>query len=70
VQVANQCGVGRDTVDDTIQAAVRALGARNRTHAVALLVARGLISPPEVEIPSTADPRQTGESAGSIMEDT
>lgn len=57
-EIAAQRGVSRDSVDSGIKHAVRALGARSRTHAVALLVASGHISGPEVGASSTGRSRQ------------
>lgn len=57
-EVAAERRVTRDAVDSGIKHAVRMLGARSRTHAVALLMASGHISGPEVGAPSTGRTRQ------------
>lgn len=57
-EIAKQCGVSRDSVDSAVKHAVRVMGARSRTHAVALLMASGHISGPEVGGSSTDHPRQ------------
>ncbi|MFE5369218.1 hypothetical protein [Streptomyces mirabilis] len=47
-EIAEQYGVGKYAVHNAIHYGAHALGARSRTHAVALLVARGVISAQEV----------------------
>lgn len=51
---AEKCGVGKASVHNAIHYGTRALGARSRTQAVALLVGRGLISLQEVHGASEA----------------
>lgn len=65
-QIAEKGGVSIHAVNSVLQGAADALGARNRTHAVALLVAGELISSAEVVAANAEGPRQVGVSGGTV----
>lgn len=58
LEIADEYGISINSVHSMIQEATHDLGARNRAHAIALLMAQGLISPAEVQPISTRKPRQ------------
>lgn len=50
-QIGARIGRTREAVDMRLKYACAALGAKSRTHAVALCLARGLIRPEEIVMP-------------------
>lgn len=57
--IADLLGISINTVSAEIRSAQRALGARDRAHAVAIAMTRGLIHPHEIDLPQSTDPKET-----------
>ncbi|MFF1469108.1 helix-turn-helix transcriptional regulator [Streptomyces mirabilis] len=65
-QIAEKSGVTIHAVHSALQAGTDLLGARNRTHAVALLMAAELISSAEVVAARGDETRQVGVAGGTV----
>lgn len=66
-RIADEYQVSRQAVHDAISTAMRAMGATNRPHLVALLMARGLIFPEEVRPRSTGTPITSDRQGSTVV---